>query len=239
MPHRIVGIIVYQSPFGKGGPHALSNGVARGIAGGWSVSSVISVNDGFPVFLTGANTGAITGRVHRVPGVPIVLPKSYQHRYNGATSVTLPCGVKVTPGNYSSLKYNACAFQGQTVTTPNGSIVPDMYWYGDSANTQGDIRGPGRTNVDLTLRRQFPLKERFKLEISAEATNLANHAELSSVWSGALGSTNTVSNPSNGQVVGYGVSPSPSTSNPGGAFGTLGMNTFDPRQIVLNGRITF
>jgi hypothetical protein len=114
-----------------------------------------------------------------------------------------------------------------------------MYWYGDSANTQGDIRGPGRTNVDLTLRRQFPLKERFKLEISAEATNLANHAELSSVWSGALGSTNTVSNPSNGQVVGYGVSPSPSTSNPGGAFGTLGMNTFDPRQIVLNGRITF
>ena len=229
MPHRIVGIIVSQSPFGEGGTYVLSNKVARGVLGGWSVSSVISMNDGFPAFITGANSGAITGRIHRVPGVPVVLPKSYQHRFDGATPVTLPCGVKVTPANYATLKYNACAFQGQTVATPNGSIVPDLYWYGDSANTQGDIRGPGRTNVDLTLRRQFPLNERFKLEISAEATNLANHAELSGVWSGALGGTNTVNNTSNGQVVGYG----------GGAFGTLGTTTFDPRQIVLNGRITF
>ena len=158
-----------------------------------------------------------------------MLPSSFQHVYDGATAVTLPCGVKVTPAKYTVLKYNACAFQGQTVTTPNESIVPDMYWYGDSANTQGDIRGPGRTNVDITLRRQFSLTERFKVDISAQATNAFNHPQYNNLNSGTLGNTNVLNNPGNGQVVGFG----------GGAFGTRNLNTFDPRQIVLNGRVTF
>jgi hypothetical protein len=233
-PLRFVGIIVYQSPFGDGGRFALSNKAARFLAGGWEISSVFTMNDGFPVFVSGIN--GITSRTHRIPGVPIVLPSAYRRaangsRYNGtaAEQVTLPCGVKVTPGNLTQLKYNLCAFQGPTVTTPNGSILADEYWYGDSPNTFGDIRGPGRTNVDLTLRRQFPIYERFKLEISAMATNLANHPEWNSMPTGGTGSTNTVNNPANGQIVGYG----------SGTFGTYGMGTFDPRQIQLQGRITF
>jgi hypothetical protein len=225
MPHRFVAIIVYQTPFGKGGSMALSNRAARIALGGWTVSSVISANDGFPTFITGANSGAITGRIHRIPGIPVVLPSSYQHVYDGATAVTLPCGIKVTPAKYQTLKYNACAFQGQTVTSPNGTVLADMYWYGDSANTQGDIRGPGRTNVDLTLRRQFPITERFKVDISAQATNAFNHPEYSNVHGGGLGGTNT----SSAQPIGYGT----------GAFGSRSLATFDPRQIVLNGRITF
>jgi hypothetical protein len=161
--------------------------------------------------------------------VPVVLPKSYQHWYNGVQSVTLPCGVTVTPGNYTFLKYNACAFKGETVTTPNGSIVPDMYWHGNAAETNGDIRGPGRTNVDLTLRRTFRINDRFSLEVAGEATNVLNHAELNTIENGSLGSTQTVNNPGAGEVVGYG----------GGAYGTIGRGTFDPRQITMHGRIIF
>jgi len=231
MPLRFVGIIVYQSPFGQGGMFALSNPVARAIAGGWQVSSVFTMNDGFPVFVSGANNGAITGRVHRIPGVPVLLPQAQRIRYNDSTTkITLPCGVIVTPGRLNEMKYNLCAFQGQTVLGADGtSILADQYWYGDSPNTFGDMRGPGRTNVDLTLRRQFPLNERFKLEISALASNLANHPEWSSVNGGGLGGTTTTNKPSNGQIVGYG----------SGAFGNRGMGTFDPRQIQLQGRITF
>jgi hypothetical protein len=225
MPHRFVAIAVYQTQFGKGGSMALSNKMARGALGGWTISSVITANNDFPVFITGANTGAITGRIHRIPGVPVILPSSYQHIYDGATAVTLPCGIKVTPAKYQTLKYNACAFQGQTVTSPNGTVLADMYWYGDSANTQGDIRGPGRTNVDLTLRRQFSITERFKVDISAQATNAFNHPEYSNVHGGGLGGTNT----SSAQPIGYGT----------GAFGSRSLATFDPRQIVLNGRVTF
>jgi hypothetical protein len=127
------------------------------------------------------------------------------------------------------MKYNLCAFQSPTVTTPNGTILADEYWYGNYPNTFGDIRGPGLTNVDLTLRRQFPLYERFKLEISALAQNAANHAEWNSQPSAGAGGTDTVNNAANGQIPGYG----------SGGFGTYGMGTFDPRQIQLQGRIIF
>jgi hypothetical protein len=226
-------IAVYQSPFGQGGTMALSNKWARALAGGWVVSGVLTIHDGFPLFVT-AGSGQITSRVNRLPGVPIVLPSSYFRstggsRYNGTTPVTLPCGVKVTPGIRTSMKYNLCAFQSPTVTSPNGTILADEYWYGNYPNTFGDIRGPGLTNIDLTLRRQFPLYERFKLEISALAQNFANHPEWNSQPSAGAGGTDTVNNPANGQIPGYG----------SGGFGTYGMGTFDPRQIQLQGRITF
>jgi hypothetical protein len=226
-------IAVYQSPFGRGGSMALSNRWAQALAGGWEISGVVTIHDGFPLFVT-AGTGQITSRVNRIPGVPIVLPSSFVRRssglrYDGKTQVTLPCGVKVTPGNLTSMKYNLCAFQSPTVTTPNGTILADEYWYGNYPNTFGDIRGPGLTNVDLTLRRQFPLYERFKLEISALAQNAANHAEWNSQPSAGAGGTDTVNNAANGQIPGYG----------SGGFGTYGMGTFDPRQIQLQGRIIF
>lgn len=229
MPHRLVGIVVYQSPFGKGGSMAMRSRTGQLLLGGWNISSVVSINDGTPVFLSGANTGAITQQMNRVPGVSVVVPKADQHWYNGVTTVTLPCGVTVTPGNFTFLKYNACAFKGETVTTPNGSIVPDMYWHGNAAETNGNIRGPGRTNVDMTLRRTFRINTRFSLEIAGEATNVFNHPEYNTVENGGLGGTQTVNNPAAGEVVGYG----------GGGYGTLGNGTFDPRQITMHGRITF
>jgi trimeric autotransporter adhesin len=82
------------------------------------------------------------------------------------------------------------------------------------------------TNVNLTLRRTFPLYERFKLEISAMETNLPNHPEWNAQPSAGAGATDTVNNPANGQIPGYG-------------SGTYGMGTFDPRQIQFQGRITF
>jgi len=226
-------IAVYQSPFGKGGSMALTSKWAQAIAGGWEVSGVLTMHDGFPLFVTMGSNG-ITSRVNRIPGVPVVLPDSFRraaggYRYNGTQKVTLPCGVIVTPGNLTSLKYNLCAFQAPTVTSAKGTILADEYWYGTNPNTFGDIRGPGLTSVDLTLRRTFPLNERFKLEISALAQNFANHPEWNSQPSAGAGGTDTVNNPANGQIPGYG----------SGTYGTQGMGTFDPRQIQLQGRITF
>ena len=226
-------IAVYQSPFGKGGSMVLANKWAQAIAGGWELSGVLSMHDGFPLFVTMGSNG-ITSRLNRIPGVSAVLPASFRrgtggYRYNGTTKVTLPCGVIVTPGNLTSLKYNLCAFNAPTVMSGKGTLLADEYWYGNYPNTFGDIRGPGLTNFDLTIRRQFPLGERFKLEISALAQNFANHPEWNSQPSAGAGGTDTVNNPSNGQIPGYG----------SGTYGTYGMGTFDPRQIQLQGRITF
>jgi trimeric autotransporter adhesin len=98
--------------------------------------------------------------------------------------VTLPCGLRVTPSNHTFLKYNACAYQGETLTTPNGSIVPNEYWVGSSNQTNGDLRGPGRFDIDLSLRRMFAIRERLKLEIAANATDVLNHTDLNGNFNG-------------------------------------------------------
>jgi trimeric autotransporter adhesin len=84
-------------------------------------------------------------------------------------------------------QYNICAFQGETLTAANGSIIPNLYWIGDQPQTQGFLRLPRRANVDLSVRRTFPIKERLSLAIGAEATNAFNHTGLNSSPGGDLG----------------------------------------------------
>ena len=61
------------------------------------------------------------------------MPKELQRWYDGVTSVTLPCGRIITPTKNTFLKYNACAFEGQTVLAPNGKYIADQYWVGNTA----------------------------------------------------------------------------------------------------------
>jgi hypothetical protein len=216
---------MYDSPFGAGKSLALSNRIAQTLLGGWSTGGVVTVNSGFPFVISGANTGALSGAVNEIPGVSLTVPDNLQHWYDGKTTVTLPCGLKVTPAKNTFLKYNSCAFQGEVLTAPNGSTIANQFWFGNSNQTNGILRGPDRFNVDLSLRRTFAVRERIKLQIAADATNLLNHAEYSGNFSGALG--NTVLS---GPTTGYGTSTT---------FGTLGVGTFDQRQVTMHVRLTF
>jgi hypothetical protein len=229
-PNRFVGVVVYELPFSKGKFLAPSNRIARGLLGGWTASSVVSAQSGMPFYVSGACTGAAACRPDRVPGVSVTVPSALQHWYNGTTSVTLPCGITVTPPANTFLKYDACAFTGETLTTPNGSTVPNLYWIGNSAQTIGNMVGPDHFNVDISLRKAITITERVRLEIGADATNAFNHAEFSGNYNGNLGSTNLVNRPAAGLLAGYG------TSN---SFGTLSNVTFDPRQYVIHARVTF
>jgi hypothetical protein len=164
------------------------------------------------------------GRPNRIPGVPIEVPKELQKWYDGVTPVTLPCGRIITPTKNTFLKYNACAFQGQVLQAPNGNFIADQFWVGYSAQDFNDFRGPGRFNIDSSLRRTFRIRERFSLNLSAEATNILNSAQYSGAYTGGLGNTNLVDNPAKGLKVGMG-----STDT----FGTIGLGTFEPRQVTM------
>jgi hypothetical protein len=229
VPHRFVATIVYGSPFGKNGKYAISNPIGRFALGDWSLGSVVSLQGGMPVVVSMGNN-ALTSRVDRVAGQPIQVPKAMQRRYDGKTTVTLPCGKTVTPGKYQLLKYNACAFSGRTIATPNGSIVPDIFWIGNHSQTSGDMRGPARYNVDFSLRRAFPVYDRYRVEVSAEVSNLLNNAQFNGSIVGALGNTNLTNNPSGGLIPGLGTS---------STFGTLNVNSFDARQIQMHARFIF
>ncbi len=230
IPQRLIGLVSYQLPFGSQGKYALSNPVARAAIGDWTIGTVVTIQGGFP--LPASNNqcnGATNCRPNRT-NEPFELPKSYQHWYDGKTSVTLPDGRVLTPCAQCFLKYNIGAFGGNVVSLPGGKSINDIYWSGNAAIDYGVLRGPGRSNVDLSLSRTFRITERTSFSFRANATNAFNHTQfLPSDYAMSLGGI-VGSSTTPGVLPGQGVS---------GSYGTHGLQTFDPRQIALEGRIQF
>ena len=230
IPHRLVGTFLYELPFGPGKAFASSPGVASAILGGWQLGGSLIWQTGFPVAINGANTGAAINRPDRVPGVDLVLPESLWGWYDGNTRVTLPSGRIITPPARTYLKYNPDAFVGRVVTTPSGRIVADQYWVGNADMTYDEIRTDNRFNIDLSIRRTFRLPGELSLEIGADAMNVLNHTQFNGAYTGGLGATVTTANPALGLVPGMG-----NANN----FGTRGIPTYNPRQIMLRATVRF
>lgn len=80
--HRVVTSALYELPFGKGKP-MLNNGgrVLNALAGGWQLSSIITLQTGFPVNVVAgrdqSNTGRQADRVNAT-GQPTALPRGQQ-----------------------------------------------------------------------------------------------------------------------------------------------------------------
>jgi hypothetical protein len=119
---------------------------------------------------------------------------------------------------------------GSVVQLPNGTYGANQNWIGTSATAFDEFRGPGRFNIDMTLRRDIHLTERIRVEVSAEASNLLNHTQLSGNFNGNLGSTVVAPNASRGLALGMGSSDT---------FGTIGTGTYAPREVVMNARVRF
>jgi trimeric autotransporter adhesin len=232
VPHRVVVTATYALPFGSGRAFAMTNRVARGALSGWRVAGVYTWQRGFPLSPTGANGNALDGRPNLNASEPLVLPKSFQKWYNGKTSITLPDGRQYTPCAQCYLVYNPDAFTGQTLTTANGGHQADLYWVGNAAIDYGDLRGPGRDNMDFTLSRDFLIREKYSLSFMANVTNVLNHTQFrTGSYNMALGSIQVSDVPAQGLLAGEGQSAA--------TYGSHNMNTFDPRQMIMELRVHF
>ncbi len=242
IPHRFVLTAIYELPFGAGKHFGLDDShVLRGIASGWKIGGVELIQSGFPIPVSGASTGSLNSTPNRVPGEPLMVPKALQHWYNGTTTVTLPDGRQITPCANCYLLYNVDAFSGPVIPNPTqpGQYLADNYYFGNAAITYSGIRAPGRSNLDLSVSRNFRLTERYALEFSAHATNAFNHAQFggsvasSGAYNTGLGAIN-VTPPSAGNTntqLGQGTNSS--------VYGTYGLSTYDPRQIELGLKLRF
>ncbi len=217
-------------PFGKGKTLQTGKRIGDAMIGGWRLGGVAIFQNGFPVEITGGS-GPINGRPNLVAGAPIEVPQALQHWYDGKTTVTLPNGQQVTPCNHCYLKYDLGAFQNSVVQTPSGAYSSNIYWWGTSALDFNSIRGPGRSNLDLSLERTFRIRERLTLDIAAHATNFLNHTEpIANAFSLSVGGVNVTPNAATGVVPG-------SFNN--SSFGTMNNATYDPRQIEFQARFRF
>ncbi|MCI0623696.1 MAG: TonB-dependent receptor, partial [Acidobacteria bacterium] len=178
IPHRLLVSYVYELPFGAGKRFTPQNRVIQALVSGWRTGGVFFTQSGLPMQIVGGANGALNGRPNRLAGVPIEVPKELQRWYDGKTTVTLPSGRQIRPCNFCFLKYSSDAFQGQVVTTADGSVANDIFWYGNAALSYNDLRTFGQTNWNASLERTFRLKEGISMEFSAQATNVLNHTQF-------------------------------------------------------------
>jgi trimeric autotransporter adhesin len=233
VPNRFVAVVTYKDQWGSGGKYELGSPVARALAGGWTLGTVVTVQEGLPWGPncgTGSNIGSIDGKCIAT-GQPLEVPKALQHWYNGSQSVTLPDGHQITPNSYTYLKWNPDAFTNQIVQFPNGNYSLDQYWYGSTPTYMTQLRMPAFQNVNLNITREFPIREKYNFELLGEFTNFFNHQNFlpGAVSNGVSSITSTSSLPP-GAAIG---------ENGNSSFGTLSPDMMDPRQVTLTARFTF
>jgi hypothetical protein len=112
---------------------------------------------------------------------------------------------------------------------PNGTVLPDLFWYGTSAASFSGIRAPRTWTSNMSLEKNIKFGERYSLNLSAQASNVFNNTQFrSSINTGMDGTVlaNTIAaNPTQNLKIGQ--------LQSGGTFGTYGQGTNDPRQIEM------
>jgi hypothetical protein len=148
----------------------LSRGIGRAIGGGatgfvdklignWQWNGIFNAQSGFPMTpVVGLNQSG-NGDT-RIPDVPIMNPD-----FKGNVILGVE-GFKKT-GRYFD---------------PNAFLLPAAGTFGNIS--RGKFTGPGFYNLDMSLFKRIPLKERLNLQFRAEAFNMLNHANFNNPIAG-------------------------------------------------------
>jgi len=173
--------------------------------------------------------GTLNGRCNRVAGEPIELPKSQQRYYNGVESLTLPNGRIITPAVNTFMKWNPDAWSEPTVTMSNGKVFVDQYTLGSTPLTIGYLRTPGIQNVNLSVIKRFPVRERMGFDLHVNATNAFNHTNHQI----------TINTDNTNQVNAITTAGSTAGRNGNLQFGSYGLTALEPRQLTIQANFTF
>jgi hypothetical protein len=196
---------------------AWSSGPKR-LTQGWSLYPIVSWRTGYPLSVLGqvdsnggfANpsvSGAGDGNAFpfaNLTGQPLATfdPHTVQ-TLTGDLSGTNTGNFFFNPGAFTTAQVGSAT---DPCTTPSPSCFPSTAQVvaNPALRTYGSVprnilRGPARTNFDMTLAKTTAITERLKLEIRADAFNLFNHAEFgnpsTNITSGNFGKITTTGDP--------------------------------------------
>ncbi len=250
VPNRLVAVVSYLTPTGKGQRFDPGNPVARAIIGQWNLATVVTLQEGQP---WGPNCGQAGGGNSEngrclYTGQPLKLPHSFEKWANGSSPITLPDGRTYIPSSNTKPYWNPDAFTGQMVEWPGAPAIPAtddtpavpavpvswhqaQYWQGVTPQAMPQLRMPAFQNVNLSVSRKFPITEGMSFEILAEATNAFNHANYEGdAINNSYGNLIHANDPSSGSLVGQ---------NAGNNAGAMSLSYIDPRQMTLSARFNF
>ncbi len=171
--HRFSTNAIYELPFGKGKRFNASNRVLGTLASNWEIGVIGAIEDGF--FLTPQWTG----------------PDPTGTRYT--TSSTAPV-VTLRPNELKDP-----GISNPTIAhwfDPSAFSAPTAGLFGTSA--KGVIKGPGTKVLHAALSRNFIIRERTRVRLEFNATNVLNHPnyrdpDTNILNSGTVGSINAIS----------------------------------------------
>ena len=190
-------VIVYglfQLPFGRNKAFlGNAKGILNQIVSGYEINPVINYSSGLPFTITSNTSG------NWVPGsAPGYLngdPKRFQHQTSGLPGNSLTWYPKATVAN-----------------NPYGFTAPVLDQIGSTGRTA--FWGPHFFGTDLSVQKNFPIRESMAFQLRADGLNAFNHIN----WGTPDGTLENGGNITNG------------------AYADGGSN---PRQMVFSGRFTF
>ena len=171
------------------------------LTAGWSLYPILTMRTGFPLDIfanlntsrtnPGPSGAGDSGNVRAdltVNDVATLNPSMYQ-------TLTNPNSGSANSGNYW---FDPGDFSDTRATALNRAKTPtDFYPYGTFP--RNGLRGPGQTNLDLSISKHFIIRENMNIELRGDAFNIANHAEFqnpdTTITNSTFGQISTTYNP--------------------------------------------
>jgi len=156
-----------SSAFSYDLPDAFQSSLARAVLAHWGLDDRFTVRSGFPVTLNGNLVfDPLTGQGFN-SGLNLV---SGQPTYVYGSECALV---------YNDGLPNGTSCPGGRAVNPNAFTLPTGNNAGDAP--RNFVRGFGVWQMDVAIRREFPVREKLRLQFRAEAFNLFNHPNFGSI----------------------------------------------------------
>ena len=164
-PHRLTAAIIIDLPFGR--DRWIGRGMNRvedGIAGGWALNTVVTLQSGSPIAVYNA-AGALQDGNPRPQLLCSQLTTGLDYHHVAASN-----------GNLSFLNQNCFGDAGDNIP-------------GNAPRHFSNIRGDGIRNIDTSLSKEFKIRESQLLQVRAEMFNAFNHQRFAFPDTGSLDGT--------------------------------------------------
>ena len=192
-PHVFTGTFVYALPFGAGHRMNSGNAVVRNLISNWMLSGIVTFSSGAPLTITagGCTTGGILSTCY----------PSYNPSFSGPVQINGSYGSGSVLGSSPTVYLAKSAF-----------IEPVPFTVGDVPRTAPfGLLSPHIADVDISVRREFKIRERVSIAIQADAFNINNAVYFTA----------------------------PGANIDSASFGTVTSQNNLPRKLQLNARVTF
>ena len=218
-PQNLIGTAVYHLPLGRNHKWG-DNFVYRSIVSDWQISGIGLYHSGLPILVLASGCGG-SGILNQCMPSVVAGQSGRQNSYNKTASGTAvswdsnaanyigkvqyinPAAFTViTQGTTGSSGYTSCT--GSATTVCNGQAIgvgsgPASYVPGNASRVAPikDLWSQSTYNVDLALKRTFPIYRVMKLALEIDMSNVTNHVVLkppsTTVAAGANSSFGTIS----------------------------------------------